>query len=245
MSRKQVLAIIPAFDEQDSVVEVINGIRKEADFVDIVVVNDGSKDETADRAAKTGVPVLDLPFNLGIGGAMQTGFKYAKSRGYDIVVQVDGDGQHDPRSIKEVVKPILEGQADMVVGSRHIEDRGYKSSIPRAFGMRLYSRLISLIIRQRITDTTSGFRASNKRTIRYFAEFYPIDYPEVEALVLCHYAGLKMAEVPVHMRERGTGRSSITPWRAIYYMTKVSLAILIWIIRRKPTLTGGDDGVIG
>jgi glycosyltransferase involved in cell wall biosynthesis len=242
--RKNVLVIIPAFSEEDSIAAVINGIKKEAPFADIVVVNDGSRDATGARAAKTGVPVLDLPFNLGIGGAMQTGFKYARDHGYEAAIQVDADGQHDPRSIKEVVSPVLQGTADLVVGSRHIEDRGYKASVYRGFGMKVFSRLISMILGQKITDTTSGFRAGNKRAIRYFADYYPTDYPEVEALVLCHYAGLKILEVPVHMRDRDTGRSSITPRRAVYYMTKVSLATLIWMIRRKPSLAGGDDGVV-
>ena len=244
MSKKiennRIIVIIPAYNEEATIVNVTNQIRQYASWADIVVVNDASTDRTRENAQAAGAKVLDLPVNLGIGGAMQTGFKYAAAHGYDIAVQVDGDGQHDPRSLSELIEPIVSGQADMVIGSRHIENRGYDTPLARRTGMRIFSGMLSLILHQKVTDTTSGFRGINRRTIDFFAKNYPTDYPEVEALVICHYAGLRLAEVPVDMNLRQAGRSSITPLHAPYYMFKVGLAVLIWLIRKKPRIEGGD-----
>lgn len=235
IANKKVLIIIPAHNEEHNIGSVLNEVREEIPFADVVVVNDGSTDTTPRIPKRMGFTVLDLPFNLGIGGAMQTGFKYAMEGDYDIAVQVDGDGQHDPRSVPELITPLVENQADVVVGSRHIEDRGYKTPFTRRFGMHLFSQALSLILGQRITDTTSGFRGLNREAIEFFAENYPTDYPEVEALVIAHFAGLRIKEVPASMRVRQKGRSSITPFQAAYYMTKVLLATFIWLIRQKPT----------
>lgn len=235
LENKRVLVIIPAYNEEPVIGQVIEAIRNEAPYADVVVVDDGSTDGTSAVAYELGINVLNLPYNLGIGGAMQTGFKYAAEGDYDIAVQVDGDGQHDPKSISELLSPLLKDQADVVVGSRHIEDRGYKTPVTRRFGMRLFSRVLSLILGQRITDTTSGFRGVNREAIEFFAKNYPTDYPEVESLVVAHFARLRIKEVPASMRARQKGRSSITPFRAVYYMTKVLLATFIWLIRQKPT----------
>jgi hypothetical protein len=180
--------------------------------------------------------VLRLPFNLGIGGAVQTGFRYAFERGYDIAVRVDGDGQHDPSQLALVLEPVLRGEADVAVGSRFAADLdGYRSSRPRRVGIRLLAWVVSRIVGQRVTDTTSGFQALNREGIALFARDYPHDYPEVEATVMVFRHRLRLREVPVSMRERGGGRSSITTLRSVYYMVKVLLAIFVGLFRRNVT----------
>lgn len=231
----KIVVIVPAFNEQQIIGSVVDDIHRKIPSADVVVVNDGSRDGTALEAAKTGASVLNLPFNLGIGGAVQTGFRYAAENGYDIAIQIDGDGQHDPVSIPDLIAPILSGQAEVVVGSRFLTPDGYESSFMRQLGIKMFSSAISLILGQKMTDTTSGYRAANKEAIAFLADNYPTDYPEVESLVVLHFAKFRVKEVPVAMRQRETGRSSITPWRAAYYMVKVFLAVFIWLIRKKPT----------
>ena len=218
--KPKLLIIIPAFNEEATISGVIASIRKHAPSADIVVVNDGSRDNTAVKAAKSGAIVLSHLYNMGIGATMQTGYKYANSKGYDIAVQVDADGQHPADQIEQLVKPVAEGKADIVVGSRFLGEGDYKPSLARGAGIVFFSRLVSIIIKEKITDTTSGFRASGKRCIEYFSSRYPDDYPEVEALVLLHKKGFSIMEVPVSMAERAGGRSSITPMKSIYYMMK-------------------------
>ncbi len=225
--KKKVLVIIPAFNEEGAVGKVVEEVRIHLPHADVIVVNDGSTDLTSEKARATGATVLDLPFNLGIGGAMQTGYKFAFEKGYDIAIQVDGDGQHDPKEIPKLLKALEEKEVDMVIGSRFIGDSDFKSSVVRRVGISIFSRLISLIIRQKITDPTSGFRAASHRTIRLFAFDYPQDYPEPEVLVFLHQCGLKVAEVPIGMSKRYAGESSITKLRSIYYMVKVLLAIFV------------------
>jgi glycosyltransferase involved in cell wall biosynthesis len=226
------LAIVPALNEEQTVGRVIDEIRAFDPGFDIVVVDDGSTDRTAGIAADRGAHVLRLPFNLGIGGAVQTGYRFAFERGYDFAVQVDGDGQHDPAQLAAILGPVLGGEADLCVGSRFAAGGGYKSSFARRVGIRLFARVVSAIVRQRVTDTTSGFRAVNRKGIALFAADYPHDYPEVEATVMCVKHKLRLTEVPVEMRERGGGSSSITALRSIYYMTKVLLAIFVGLFRR-------------
>jgi len=227
--------IIPARNEENSVAGVIREIQAaDPDFV-VVVVDDGSTDRTAQVAEATGAIVLKLPYNLGIGGAVQTGYQYARENDFDIAVQVDGDGQHDPSEIARLLEPILDGRADMVVGTRFAEGGGYRGTRMRRVGIHLFAAIVSLIVRQRVTDTTSGFRAVNRRAIRLFALYYPHDYPEVEATVVLSRHGLKMVEVPVQMRIRETGNSSITAVRSVYYMVKVLLALFIGLFRRYST----------
>jgi glycosyltransferase involved in cell wall biosynthesis len=229
--RKRV-AIVPALNEEGNVARVIAEIRAFDAGLDVVVIDDGSADRTADVAAAAGAHVLRLPFNLGIGGAVQTGFRYAFEHGYDLAVRVDGDGQHDPSQLGAILEPVLSGQADICVGSRFAGSDGYRSSRSRRAGIRILAWTVSALVRQRVTDTTSGFQALNRDGIRLFAADYPHDYPEVEATVMVVKNRLRLAEVPVSMRERGAGRSSITALRSIYYMVKVLLAIFVGMFRR-------------
>jgi glycosyltransferase involved in cell wall biosynthesis len=229
------VAILPARNEQESVAGVIAEIRAVDRDFEIVVVDDGSTDRTAEEAELAGAKVLRLPYNLGIGGAVQTGFQYARERDFDIAVQVDADGQHDPREIGRLLEPILAGQADLVVGTRFVEGGGYRGTRVRRIGIHLFAAIVSLLVRQRVSDTTSGFRAVNRKAIRLFATQYPHDYPEVESIVLLTRHRLRMVEVPVQMRVRETGSSSITAFRSVYYMIKVLLALFIGLFRRYST----------
>ena len=227
------VAIVPALNEEDAIASVIDEIRAFDPGLDVVVVDDGSTDGTTRAARARGARVLRLPFNLGIGGAVQTGFRFAFEQGYDIAVRVDGDGQHDPAQLGYVLDPVLNGDADIAVGSRFAGDTaGYQSSRSRRLGIRLLAWVVSRIVRRRVTDTTSGFQALNRQGIALFARDYPHDYPEVEATVMVFRHRLRMVEVPVEMRERAGGRSSITTLRSVYYMVKVLLAIFVGLFRR-------------
>ena len=226
------VAIVPALNEEQTVGRVIDEIRAFDPGFDIVVVDDGSTDRTAGVAADRGAHVLRLPFNLGIGGAVQTGYRFAFEHGYDLAVQVDGDGQHDPSQLAAILGPVLRGEADLCVGSRFTGEGPYRSSFARRIGIRIFARVVSAIVRQKLTDTTSGFRAVNRKAIALFAVDYPHDYPEVETTVMTVRHKLRLTEVPVTMRERGGGASSITALRSIYYMTKVLLALFVGLFRR-------------
>lgn len=226
----KVLIIIPAYNEEASIGMVVTGIKLHIPEAEILVVNDGSFDSTSEIAAEAGTAVVNLPFNLGIGGAMQTGYIYALENNYDIAVQVDGDGQHNPAYIKDLIAPVAEGSTDMVIGSRYVSRTDYKSALSRRTGMVFFSTLVNLLTGKRFKDTTSGFRVVNKRIIRYFADHYPTDYPEVDVLVKLHKRNFRVIEIPVEMQERQGGKSSITPVRSIYYMIKVSLSLLIGAI---------------
>ena len=228
------VAIVPAFNEEHTVPTVIDEIRAFDAGLEVVVIDDGSSDRTAEVAAAKGAHVLRLPFNLGIGGAVQTGFRYAYENGFDLAVRVDGDGQHDPAQLGKVVDPVLRGEADIVVGSRFAGEAGdgYRSSRSRRIGIRILATVVSWIVGQRVTDTTSGFQALNRRGITLFARDYPHDYPEVEATVMVFRHQLRLAEVPVVMRERARGKSSISALGSIYYMAKVLLALFVDLFRR-------------
>ena len=234
----RILVIIPAYNEEQSIGKVITRVREVVNHADIVVVNDGSKDETARLADAHGAVVLNLPHNLGIGSAMQTGFLYAREYSYHVAVQVDGDGQHDPSEIPEIIQTLQSSGADIVIGSRYIEDRGYTTPWARRMGIIFLSSVISLLVGKRVTDPTSGFRALNRRAIIFCAADYPFDYPEPESVVLFQRAGLKILEIPVTMNPRYGGQSSITPLRSGYYMVKVILAILIGLLREHPKADG-------
>ena len=233
LSELRRVAIVPALNEEIAIARVIDELRAFDPGMDVVVVDDGSVDRTAAVAVAKGARVLRLPFNLGIGGAVQTGFRFAFENGYDLAVRVDGDGQHDPSELPRVLEPVLRGEADIVVGSRFAGDGdGYRSSRTRRLGIRLLARIVSRIVGQRVTDTTSGFQALNRQGIALFARDYPHDYPEVEATIMVFRHRLRLEEVAVAMRERGGGRSSITTLRSIYYMLKVLLAIFVGLFRR-------------
>ena len=234
----RLLVIIPAYNEEDSLGRVIRRVRETVPVADIVVINDGSTDATPDIAEGYGATVINLPYNLGIGSAMQTGFIFARDRHYDVAFQVDGDGQHDPSEILELLDALQTADADVVLGSRYIEDRGYITPWLRRLGIMILSTLISIIVGQRITDPTSGFRALNRRAIFFCSNDYPFDYPEPEAVVMFKLAGLKVKEIPATMNPRYGGQSSITPLRSGYYMVKVIMAILIGLLRQRPRIVG-------
>ena len=228
------IAIVPAFNE-----EGVDRGRRVGELLAydpglrVVVVDDGSTDRTAEVARASGAKVISLPFNLGIGGAVQTGFRYAWEQGFDVAVRADGDGQHDPAELDAILRPVLADEADVAVGSRFIGGDGYRSSRSRRAGIRLLAWIVSALTRQRITDPTSGFQAANRLGIRLFAADYPHDYPEAEATVMVFKHRLRLQEVPVKMRARESGRSSITTVRSVYYMVKVVLAIFVALFRRK------------
>jgi glycosyltransferase involved in cell wall biosynthesis len=235
----RVVAVVPAWNEAGAIGRVVDGIRGFDAALDVVVVDDASADDTAAIAEAHGATVLRLPFNVGIGGAVQTGFKYALSAGYDIAVRLDGDGQHDPEELPKLLGPVERGEADLVIGSRFVDEGGsYRPPLARRMGIRVFARLVSLLGGQRVTDTTSGFIALDRVGIELFAREYPHDYPEVEATLVALRSGLRLAQVQVDMRERESGASSITFVRSLYYMVKVMLALLVASLRRYPRLEG-------
>jgi glycosyltransferase involved in cell wall biosynthesis len=227
------IAIVPAYNEEGNIGRVVDELRAFDAGLDVVVVSDGSVDRTADVASAHGAHVVQLPFNLGIGGAVQTGFRYAWENGYELAVRCDGDGQHDPSELPKVLAPVLSGEADIVVGSRFSGTETYRSTVSRRLGIRLLALVVSVIARQRVTDTTSGFQALNRKALALFAADYPHDYPEVEGMVMSIRHRLRLREVPVRMREREHGQSSITALRSIYYMAKVLLALFVGLFRRR------------
>jgi glycosyltransferase involved in cell wall biosynthesis len=230
----RLLVIIPAYNEEESLARVVGNVRRAVPWAEVLVINDGSADRTGAVALSAGARVITLPFNLGIGAAMQTGFLFAEEGGYDYAVQVDGDGQHDPAEIPDILRIVASGEADVAAGSRYIENRGYITPALRRFGIVLLATALSIVTRRRVTDPTSGFRASSRRAICFCAHNYPSDYPEPESVVLFHRAGVRMVETPVTMNPRFGGQSSITPFRSGYYMVKVFLAILIGLLREVP-----------
>src|SRR5919201_1674636 len=222
------LAIVPAYNEEGMVGRVVRDIKRVAPDFDVVVVDDGSTDGTAAEARAEGAAVISHPFNLGIGGAVQSGFKHALREGYDVAAQVDGDGQHKPGYLPDLLAKLhTGGKADMVLGSRFRGDPGYKVPLGRRLGNLVFSVVLTAICRQRITDPTSGFRMTNRRGIELFARDYPHDYPEVEAILMTHAHRLRTTELPVRMNERAGGRSSIRSGVSAYYMIKVLVAVLI------------------
>lgn len=233
MKEPKGLIIIPAFNEEGNIGTVISEIRKSQPKLDIVVINDGSLDATEEVVRSLGIPVISLPFNLGIGGAVQTGFKFAYQNGYDFAVQVDADGQHIPSEITKLLEHLEDGENDMVIGSRYVSKNSYQTPLLRRFGMIVFSWMNFLAIHQKVTDNTSGFRAYNRKAIEFLSRIYPDDYPEVEAVVVLGKNGFRIKEIPVNMRARQTGDSSITAFKSLYYMIKVSLAIFVNVFRSR------------
>ncbi len=240
------LAVVPAYNEAHTVAGVVRSIREtERDF-DVLVVDDGSTDRTAELSERAGARVLRLPFNLGIGGAVQAGFTFARDNDYRLMVQVDADGQHDPGEIRRLQDAMdADPTVDMVCGSRFLtKDYRYPAPVSRRTGIHLFAFLLSRIVRQRVSDPTSGFRLYNRRAINLFARDYPHDYPEVEAVLMVHHHQLRMAEVPVRMYKRGGGISSITSGKSAYYMIKVLLALMVGLARARPVPEPGDEAPV-
>lgn len=224
---EKVLIIIPAYNEEKNLPKLTEKLEKMYPQYDYVVVNDGSEDHTKELCRKEGISVINLPVNLGIGGAVQTGYKYGSENGYDIAVQIDGDGQHDIAYLDKLLEPLRNNSADVVIGSRFIRKEGFQSSRLRRTGIVFLSRLIRLLTGVRVYDVTSGFRAVNRRFVEIYARDYPSDYPEPEAIVSAIMKGGRVLEVPVVMKERESGTSSINLVRSVYYMNKVTLAVLL------------------
>ncbi len=237
MIARRLVAVVPAWNEEGAIGRVVDEVKRVDATIEVVVVDDASTDETAAVAARHGATVLRLPFNVGIGGAVQTGFRYALAEGYECAVRLDGDGQHDASQIPKILAPIEAREADLVIGSRFVEANGsYRPPFARRLGIRIFARLVSLLGGQRVTDTTSGFIALDRAGIELFASEYPHDYPEVEATLVAVRSGLRLAQVQVDMRERTSGTSSITFVRSLYYIVKVTLALLVASLRRYPRL---------
>lgn len=226
------LVIIPAYNEQGGIVKTVRDVEEHAPEFDYIIINDCSTDHTLEICREHGFPVVNLPVNLGIGGGVQTGYVYALRQGYDIAVQFDGDGQHNARYLNEMAEKLKDEHLDMVIGSRYIKKEGFQSSGLRRVGIRYFTWLIKLITGQKITDPTSGMRMANRDVIEIYAKNYPKDYPEPESVVTILKKGKKVEEVPVQMNAREEGVSSISPKKSVYYMIKVTLAILIAALRR-------------
>jgi glycosyltransferase involved in cell wall biosynthesis len=223
----RVLVIVPAYNEARNLPGVLALLREQPTACDVCVVDDGSTDDTASRAVSLGAKVLRSAVNLGIGGAVQTGYLWAREHGYDAAVQIDGDGQHDPAELSTVLAPIERGEAELVVGSRFLASDGFRSTVVRRAGIRYLAAFLRFRCGARVTDPTSGFRAAGRRALELFAANYPSDYPEPESIAIALRAGLRVREVPVRMRERRHGHSSIGAVRTLYYLVKVSLALLM------------------
>lgn len=225
--RKKILVIIPAYNEAENIVRVVKHMMETAPQYDYLVVNDGSTDATLKLCKRENFHYLDLPINMGIGGAVQAGYIYAYKNDYDIAVQMDGDGQHDIAYLDRLLKPLFAKEADVVIGSRFLEKEGFQSSKSRRMGINILSMLIRMTTGKKIMDVTSGYRAVNRMFIEIYSKDYPTDYPEPEAIVeaIMHLGVVK--EVPVQMRAREGGTSSITFKKSVYYMIKVTLAILV------------------
>jgi glycosyltransferase involved in cell wall biosynthesis len=236
------LAILPGYNEAETVENVIDAVRLHAPMFDILVVDDGSTDRTGDIAREAAAMVLRHPFNLGIGGAVQSGFVFALERGYDYAVQIDADGQHCPEEIPKLLNAMRDDPTlDMVCGSRFMQrDKSYPATISRRTGIHIFAFILSRLVGQRVSDPTSGVRLYNRRGIALFARDYPHDYPEVEAVLMVHFHRLRMAEVPVRMLQRGGGKSSIRSGKSLYYMIKVLLAIFIGLARARPVPEPGE-----
>lgn len=223
----KILIIIPAYNEEESISQLIDDLEENYPQYDYVVINDASTDSTQNILSNKKANYINLPINLGIGGGVQTGYLYAFEKGYDIAVQMDGDGQHLPEYLETIISPVVDGRADAVVGSRFINNEGFQSSFMRRVGIGFLSKLIHMLTGMNVRDVTSGFRAVNRKCIEIFAREYAQDYPEPEALITSSMRGLKTIEVPVVMQERTGGNSSISGLKSIYYMVKVSLAIVL------------------
>jgi glycosyltransferase involved in cell wall biosynthesis len=230
----RILVVIPAYNEGALIAKVVHDVRRAVPEYDILVINDGSRDNTAAAAASAGARVVSHPFNMGYGVTIQTGYKYACAKGYDFLVQIDGDGQHDPAHLCRLVAPVVAGEVDFVIGSRFLEVKSYDPSLARRVGMAFFRKVVSLVTGSRITDSTSGFQAFNRRVIRYFTtEVFPCDYPDADMLITLHRAGFSIKEVPVRMYANAEGKSMHTGLKPLYYIFKMLLSIFVTLLRKK------------
>lgn len=233
MEKKKIILVIPAYNEEESILDTYKMVedynKKNKSNLDVIVINDGSKDNTKSVLEENNIPHINLICNLGIGGAVQTGYKYALNNGYDIAIQFDGDGQHDVNYVDDIIKPIINNEANMVIGSRFVKKskEGFKSSAARRFGIKIISFFIKIKTRKKIYDVTSGFRAIDREVLELFTNYYPSEYPEPISSVNVLKNGFKISEVPVVMKEREKGKSSISSWKNVYYMINVILSIVL------------------
>lgn len=228
------MILIPAYNEGLRIGGVVRSARSMYPDYDVVVVNDGSRDDTAQKAREAGATVASHLFNMGYGVTIQTGYKYALLHDYDFLVQMDGDGQHDPGGIVALLTPVLGGEVDFALGSRFLSNESYAPTLSRRIGMLFFRYLVSWVVGQEITDSTSGFQAFNRRVIRFFtSEAFPCDYPDADMLLALHRAGYSIREVPVRMYARTTGKSMHGGWRPFYYMFKMLLSIFVTLLRKK------------
>lgn len=229
----KILVIIPCYNEQDNIEKVVARLKEYAPDADYLIVNDCSTDSSAKICRANGYSFIDLPINLGIGGGVQSGYLYAVENDYDITVQMDGDGQHNPKYLYDVIAPVEKGEADMCIGSRFIKKDGFQTSFMRRLGINILSAIIRVLTGVRVLDVTSGFRACNRDLTEYFSRHYAQDYPEPEAIMSAVLNGYRVLEAPVVMEERQGGVSSISPLKSAYYMIKVSIALVAYRITLK------------
>ena len=236
----KVLVIIPAYNEEKRIASVIRGVKDHFPLAEVLIVDDGSRDKTRWVAIEAGAQVLSHPFNLGYGAALQTGYKFALDKGYEAIVQMDGDGQHDPSFVPELLGVIQRGEADIVIGSRFLKPRSmisageiYQAPFIRRLGIRVFGAITSLIIQQKITDSTSGYQAMNRRVLEWVSsDKFPWDYPDADVIIMLHRAGFRIKEVPVHMFENQDRKSMHSGWKPIYYVFKMVLSIMVTLMRK-------------
>lgn len=231
--KKQAIIIIPAYNEEKNIAGVINGIKNVIHDANILVVNDGGEDRTEEIARELGVRVISLPYNMGYGSALQTGFKFALKKGYEYAVQIDADGQHDPEDIPKLLDEVFKNKADVIIGSRFLNKGNYKAPFTRRVGMLFFAKLTSLIIGKKITDPTSGYQAINKHGLKFYAgEYYPVDFPDADVIIMLHRAGLKIKEIPVTMYQGVRGKSMHSGLKPVYYIFKMFLSIFVTLLRK-------------
>lgn len=228
------IVLIPAFNEAEGIAGLIEGVRKAIPGADILVVNDGSRDATSVKAADAGAIVLDHAFNMGYGVTIQTGYKYASTHGYDYLVQIDGDGQHDPSFIPQLLAPVKGGDVDFAIGSRFLWHDSYRPSFTRRLAILFFRKLVTVIIGRSITDPTSGFQAFNKNVMKFFStDVFPCDYPDADMLITLNLAGFRIRELPVRMFANPTGKTMHSGIKPLYYMFKMCLSIFVTLLRNR------------
>jgi len=238
-NKKDTLVIIPAYNESQTIRKVITKVKDCLPDIDILVINDGSIDATAEIAKKSGATVVSLPFNMGYGVTLQTGYKYARTKGYKYILQMDADGQHEPEYLNDLLKTIKEDKIDIVIGSRFLTKSGYQTSWVRQLGMIIFGKITSFIIKQKITDPTSGFQAMNHQVLKFLTgEFYPSDYPDADVIIFLHLAGFRIKEIPVIMYSAPNKKSIHSGLKPLYYIFKMFLSILMISLREKPYKKG-------